>query len=311
MGTDPTLWLPEGRSTLAPEIDALFNFVNLVSLIIFLGVIAAMFYLAWHYRRRTPYDRPGLVKESKVLEAAWVVVPTILVMVTFMWGFSLFIRANVAPPDSYEIYARGVQWRWDFEYPNGTITAGELHVPVGRPVKLIMSSEDVLHSLYIPAFRTKFDVLPNRYTSLWFQATDTGEYQVFCTEYCGTSHSGMLATVIAHTPEEFEEWLQSGGDDPNVPLPQVGEQLYSNLGCRACHSLDGSVVIGPTFQGLFGKTEQLEGGGSVTVDDNYLRQSIIEPQAQIVAGFPPTMPSFAHLTERQVSGLIEFIKLQQ
>ena len=158
---------------------------------------------------------------------AWIVVPTILLLVTFFWGFSRFVRASVAPPDSYEVYVRGRQWLWEFEYPNGATSVGELHVPTDRPVRLVMSSEDVLHSFFIPAFRVKFDVLPNRYTSVWFEATEAGDYQEFCTEYCGTQHSGMLAKVVAHTPEDFQEWIESGGGMEDMPLPELGELLYT------------------------------------------------------------------------------------
>lgn len=313
MGDSGSLWMPESVSTLAPTIDNLFYFVTWVSTILFIGVVAGMVYLAWKYRRRSAEDVPEPVKESKVLEATWIVLPTLLVLVTFNWGFKAYIQAIVAPPDSYEIQVRGKQWLWEFEYPNGAITTNELRVPIGRPVKMIMSSTDVLHSFFVPAFRVKQDVLPNRYSTVWFQATKEGEYDIYCTEYCGTQHSGMLAKVMVQSQDEFNEWLESGGGNyDEMPLPEYGEVLYTQQVCNTCHSVDGSQKVGPTFQGLYGKTEQLADGSSVQVDDNYLREAILEPGASIVAGYPNVMPaSYGSLNERQVSALIAYIKAQQ
>lgn len=303
--------MPEGVSTLAPTVDNLFYFVTWVSAILFAGVIFAMVYFAFRYRRRSAEDLPVPVEESKFLEISWIVIPTILVLITFNWGFKAFIELSVSPPGAYEITVRGKQWLWEFEYPNGLITTNELHVPVDRPVRLNMSSEDVLHSLFIPEFRVKQDVLPNRYTSLWFEATREGEYNIFCTEYCGTSHSGMLATVVVESQEAFNEWLQSGGGMEDMPLPELGELLYRQQGCQACHSLDGTTVVGPSFQNLFGAQRTFTDGTSAVADENYLRESILEPNAHIVQGFQPIMPaSYGGLQERQLTALIEFIKQQ-
>lgn len=311
MGDKGTFWLPEGASTLSAEIDGLFNFVNLVSAIFFVGVIAGIILFAYKYRRRTAEEIPAPVTESKVLELAWIIVPTILVLVLFNWGFKTFIKLQVAPPDAYEIRVRAQKWMWQFEYPNGVIVPNELHVPANRPVRLVMTSADVLHSFFVPAFRVKQDVLPNRYSSVWFETTRTGEFQVFCTEYCGTQHSGMLAKVVAQPQGEFEAWLAQAGTSDDLPLPELGEQLYRQQACMTCHSIDGSRVIGPTFQGLFGKTEQLEGGGTVQVDENYLRESIVNPGAKVVAGYPAVMPPYAQLNDRQIDALIAFIQAQQ
>ena len=313
MGDNGTVWMPEGASTFAGDIDALFYFVHWSSVILFVGVVAAMCYFAVRYRRRSVEDRPVPVKENKLIEASWIVIPTILVLVVFNWGFRSFITLNVAPPDAYEIIVRGRQWLWEFEYPNGTTTIGELHVPVDRPVRLVMSSEDVIHSFFVPAFRVKHDVLPNRYTSVWFQATRTGEFDIFCTEYCGTQHAGMLGMVVVESQEDFNEWLESGGGDfDEMPLPEYGEVLYQQQGCNACHSLDGSNLVGPSFQGLYGSQHGLEDGSTVTVDENYLRESILAPAAQIAEGYQPIMPaSYSALSERQVSALIAFIEAQQ
>lgn len=312
MGDNANIWLPEALSTLAPEVDALFNFVNIVSVIIFGGVVAAIIFLTYRYRRAHPNERPIPVKESKFLEAAWVVVPTLLVLVTFVWGFRVFMRLNIAPPDSYQINVEGRQWLWNFQYPNGATTTNELHVPMGRPVRLQMSSQDVLHSFFIPVFRIKQDVLPNRYSSVWFTATKSGEYNIFCTEYCGTQHSGMIAKVVVHTQGEYEEWLRGAGIPTDMPPAEYGELLFQQQACASCHAIDGSRKVGPPLNGLFGGTEQLEGGASVQVDENYLRESILQPNAKIVAGFPPAMPaSYASLQEEQVTALIEYIKTLQ
>jgi cytochrome c oxidase subunit II len=303
-----SLWMPEAASSFAGEIDSLFYFVTWVSTILFVGIVAAMLFLAYRYRRSSSASR--LVEPNKLIEISWIIIPTILVLVVFNWGFKSFIKLNIAPPDSYEIRVTGSQWLWVFEYPNGTQTTNEVHVPVGRPVRMVMSSTDVLHSLFIPAFRVKMDVLPDRYTSIWFEATRAGEYHVFCTEYCGTQHSGMLATLVAQSQDEFNEWLRTAGVPEDMPLLEMGEMLYRQQACNNCHSLDGSQVIGPTFQGLYGRERQMQDGSTVTADENYLRESIIAPAAKIVAGFPPVMPDYSRLEERQVTALIEFIKEQ-
>ncbi len=307
-----SFWMPDGLSTLAPNVDSLFYFVTWVSSILFFGVVIAMIYFAIRYRRRSPEDIPTPVEESQLLEITWIVLPTILVLITFNWGFKGFIKLNVSPPDSYEITVRGKQWLWEFEYPNGTITTNELHVPVNRPVRLNMSSEDVIHSFFIPVFRVKMDVLPNRYTSVWFEATQSGEYDIFCTEYCGTSHSGMIAKVVVESQDSFNDWLQSGGGLADMPLEELGELMYRQQGCVACHTLDGTSLVGPSFQNLFGSQRQFTDGSTTVADENYLRESILDPMAKIVDGFQPLMPaSYTGLQERQLSALIAFIQQQQ
>ena len=307
-----TAWLPEAASTVAPEVDRLFHFWALVSALLLIGVVGAMTFFVVRYRRRHRDEVPAPVKEKKSIELAWIVVPTILVMIVFVWGFRVFIKMYTAPPDAYEILVHGYQWYWEFEYPNGVKTTGELHVPAGQPVKLRMTSADVIHSFYVPAFRVKQDVLPDRYSSLWFEATKPGEYTVFCTEYCGTQHSGMLAKVIVHPREEFETWLKSAGVPEDMPLAELGARLYREKACFSCHSIDGSPGVGPTFKGLFGHEVELEDGTTVIADENYLRESILQPGAKIVKGFPNVMPaSYASLSEREVAALIEFIKQQQ
>jgi cytochrome c oxidase subunit II len=306
-----TIWLPEQVSTLAGEVDALFYFILWTSVIIFAGVVLTMLYFVYKYRRRSPQERTELVVPSKLIEISWVVVPTILVLIIFNWGFQGFIRLNVAPADSYQINVVGKKWLWEFEYPNGARTVGELHVPVERPIRLQMSSEDVIHSFSIPAFRVKQDVLPNRYSAVWFEATREGEFQVFCTEYCGTQHSSMLAKVIVHSREGFNEWLQTGGGLDDLPLVELGERLYTQQACNACHTTDGTRTVGPTFQGLYGAERQFTDGTSAVADENYLRESILQPGVLIVEGYANVMPpSYGGLSERELNALIEFIREQ-
>ncbi len=307
-----SFWLPDGASTLSPDIDSLFYFVTWASIILFAGVVAAIAFLAYRYRRRAGAV-PARVKPSKAVEISWVVLPTILVLIVFNWGFRLFIEQSVAPPNAYEIYVRGAMWKWDFEYPTGTVSTNELHVPVDRPVRLIMSSEDVLHSFFVPAFRVKQDVLPDRYSSVWFEATRVDTFQVYCTEYCGAGHAVMLASAITHSQGDFEAWLASAGVDEDTPLPELGAQLYRQQACFGCHSLDGTEPVGPTFAGLYGKTETLEDGSTVAVDDDYLRESIVDPGAKIVQGYAnvPMPAAYTGLSDRELSALIAFIREQE
>lgn len=304
-------WLPEAASTMAPEVDSLFNFVTVVSVVLLVGVVAAMLWFVYRYRRQNPGERPAPVQESRALEISWIVVPTILVLLVFNWGFKSFVKQKTVPSDAYDIRVRAQQWGWQFEYPNGVTTSDTVYVPTGEPVKTTMSSRDVIHSFFVPAFRVKQDILPNRYTSVWFEATERGAYDVFCTEYCGLNHSEMEATVKVVSQARFDEWLEEKATPSDLPLPQLGKQLYSNQGCNACHSLDGSSGVGPTWEGLYGTTgRQMSDGSTVTVDENYLRESILKSGAKVVQGYQNNMPSFANLSAREVSALIAFIKEQ-
>lgn len=307
MGENGSSWLPEASSSFAGEIDALFNFVLVASTILFVAVVASMIYFVIRYRRRSDDYVPVPDPDNKWLEMASIVLPTILVLILFTWGFRLFITLSTAPPDSYEITVRGMQWFWEFEYSNGVISVNDLYVPIDTPVKLNMSSDDVLHSFFVPEFRVKQDVLPNRYTSLWFEATAAGEYRIYCTEYCGTQHSAMLGRVIASPQAEFDEWLESQNQD--LPPIELGEMLFTQYSCNACHSITGTRGVGPALNGIFGTTRTFEDGTSVEADDNYLRDSIVNPGVRISQGFPPAMPAtFGSLTARQIDGLIAFIK---
>jgi cytochrome c oxidase subunit 2 len=304
-----TFWLPEAASSFAGDMDALFMFVIWVTSIIFLLVVAAMGYFVTRYRRRHANERTTPVRESHVLEVAWVTLPTILSLLVFTWGFKNYVVLNTAPPDSYEIVVKGKKWFWEFHYPNGFVSVGELVVPQDRPVKLRMMSEDVLHSFFIPAFRVKQDVLPNRYTSLWFEATRADTFQVFCTEYCGTQHSGMLAEAVVMDQADFDTWL-STNSLPEGPSVEYGVQLYEQFQCQACHSIDGSRKVGPTFLGLWGdENHEMSDGSTVVVDENYIRESILMPNAKIVAGYPAAMPAnYSEWNEVQIESMIAWMK---
>jgi cytochrome c oxidase subunit 2 len=285
--------------------------VTAVSLLLLVGVTGAMLYFVYRYRRQHPGERPAPVEESRALEVSWIVVPTILVLLVFNWGFKSYVKMNTTPSGAYEIQVRAQQWNFLFEYPNG-VTSDTLYVPRGEEIKMRMSSADVLHGFYIPAFRVKYDILPNRYTSVWFEATERGDYDLFCTEYCGRDHSDMNKVVRVVSQQDFQDWLESAATPTDIPLPRLGERLYTQRGCQSCHSLDGSRKVGPTFQGLYGTTDHaMTDGSSVTVDENYLRESILKPEAKIVQGYQNLMPgAYSSLSERELSGLIEFIKEQ-
>jgi len=307
MGENGSRWLPDASSSFAGEIDALFSFVFVASTILFVAVVASMIYFVIRYRRRSDEYVPVTDPESRWLEIASIVLPTILVLILFTWGFRVFITMSTAPPDSYEITVRGKQWFWEFEYSNGVVSFNDLYVPINRPVKLNMSSADVLHSFFVPEFRVKQDVLPNRYTSVWFEATASGEYRIYCTEYCGTQHSAMLGRVIAVSQSEFDEWLESQNQD--LPPVELGEMLFTQNSCNACHSIDGIRGVGPALNDIFGTTRTFEDGTSVVADDNYLRESIVSPGVRIVQSFPAAMPAtFGSLTTKQIDGLVAYMK---
>jgi cytochrome c oxidase subunit 2 len=236
----------------------------------------------------------------------WTVIPFLITMVMFAWGAKVFFELYRAPAGAMEVYVVGKQWMWKVQHMDGQREINELHVPVGRPVKLIMGSEDVLHSYFIPAFRVKADVIPGRYNMLWFTASKPGRYQLFCAEYCGTKHSGMIGTIIAMEPTEFQAWV--GGGAPSDTPAAAGERLYQSQGCVACH-VEGARIPAPLLTNVFGHQVTLQGGGTVVADEAYLRESIVDPQAKIVAGFQPLMPTFQGLvTEEQLLQLVAYIK---
>lgn len=305
--------LPAEGSSYARSVDDLYMFIVYLSAFFFLLIAGLLVYFVWRYRRRGQDDVTPDISHSFKLEVIWTVVPLILVIVIFFWGFTSYMEATVAPGGALEIQAVAKKWLWQFEYPDGTRTINEIYVPAGQPVRLIMSSEDVIHSFYVPSFRIKMDVLPSRYTSTWFQPRGEGVHTLFCAEYCGRGHSDMLGKIHVVSEEKYREWRELGDERTrNMPLAELGAILYESKGCETCHSLDGSRREGPSFQGIWDEQHTMADGASVLVDENYLRESILQPQAKIRSGYEGIMPTFQGLLrDREISALIEFIKAQQ
>jgi cytochrome c oxidase subunit 2 len=297
------LW-PARASSTAGNVDALFIFLLIVSGMMTLLIFTAVVYFAARYRHRK-----GVMAEqiegSTPLELTWSIVPFGVFLVIFAWGAVVYFKGRTPPRDATEVYVVAKQWMWKLEHAEGQREINELHVPVGRDVKLIMTSQDVIHSFYVPAFRVKQDVLPGRYTMLWFRAIKPGTYHLFCAEYCGTQHSGMIGDIVVLEPAQYEAWMSSGSSGP---LSASGEKIFTELGCATCHRTDFQ-GRGPNLLGVFGKPVQLEDGRIVTVDENYVRESILDPGAKVVKGFKPVMPTFQGLvSEEQVNALVAYVK---
>src|SRR3954470_20076206 len=299
---------PEQASTFAPEVDHLLYFLTAVTVFFSVLIFCAIFYFAIKYRRRSENELPRVQHTGYALEIVWSVIPFGITMVMFPWGSSLFFTASRPPANSLQIYAVGKQWMWKLEHMEGRREINELHVPVGVPVKLTMTSEDVIHSFFIPAFRTKQDVVPGRYTTAWFEATKAGEYHLFCAEYCGTKHSQMIGSIKVMEPAAFQTWLAGGATGSPA---QEGEKLFQSLACITCHRAD-SQGRGPRLEGLFGRTVHLSGGQTIVADADYIRESILNPTAKVVEGYQPIMPTFQGLvTEESVMQLIAYIQSLQ
>jgi cytochrome c oxidase subunit II len=294
-------WMPDQASTLAPQVDHLYYFLVAVTVFFTVLIFVMIVYLGLKYRRKSEV-MPALVHGNLKLEVAWTIVPLMFVIVMFVWGASLFVRMSKPPDTAMDIYIVGKQWMWYAQHPSGAKENNSLHVPVGKPIKLTMASQDVIHSFYIPAFRVKQDVIPGRYSYEWFTPTAVGEYHLFCAEYCGTGHSQMVGTVYVMDPAKYQAWLS--GAPREEPMEKSGERLFTQYGCATCHGQQG-----PTMAGLFGSERTLADGSKVIADKDYLRESILNAPAKLVAGFPPIMPSYrGQLNEEQVSQLIVYIK---
>ena len=308
-----SVWFPESRSTLSSNVDLLYNVIFWGSTLIFVILLAiVIFFLVKYKRTKRNFKAKRQVTDNLKLELAWTIIPLFFLMAIFWWGFKDYLKLTIAPPDSMKIRVTAKKWLWKFEYPQyGVKLLNELVVPVDQPIKLIMSSEDVLHSFFIPNFRVKKDAVPNYYSSLWFEANKPGVYRIFCTEYCGDGHSVMGAQLRVLSREDFDDWVTSGLGTDDIPLDKLGEKLYSAKACNACHSLDGTMMSGPSWKNLYGKDRLLTDDSIVKADDNYLRESIVNPAAKIVSGYMPVMPSYAGLlNDREINALIEFIKSQ-
>lgn len=319
--------MPPRASSVATEMDLLYLFITAVSAFFVVLVAALVFIFAVKYRRRHPDEVGADIHGSLVLELTWTFIPFVLSMVMFVWGADLFFRLARPPVDAMDIYVVGKQWMWKVQHPSGVREINQMHVPIGRNVRITLGSEDVLHDYSIPAFRVKMDAVPGRLTTLWFNATEPGTYHIFCAEYCGTKHSGMIGEVIAMAPQDYEAWLTASGavtvvtaGPPGAAGPaggsvqspaESGRALFATFGCVACHRDDGATGLGPALGGVAGSTVPLADGRSVVADDNYLRESIMNPSAKIVQGFtsPSIMPPFqGSVSEEQVMQLIAYIK---
>jgi cytochrome c oxidase subunit 2 len=297
---------PPGASTVSTEMDLLYAFIVAVCAFFTVLVVAVMVYFTLKYRRQHPDDVGADIHGSIVLELTWTIIPFILSMIMFGWGASLFYRLSRPPQGAMEITVVGKQWMWKVQHPEGVREINELHVPLGRPVRLSIGSEDVIHDFAIPAFRVRMDAVPGKLTTMWFEATMTGAFHIYCDQYCGTRHSQMIGVVYAMEPQDYAAWI-AGGRSTSTPVT-AGEQLFTQFQCNTCHKPDGS-GRGPSLVGLYGKTVSLSDGRKMTVDENYLRESIVNSQAKVVQGFQPIMPAFQGLmTEEQLLQVIAYIK---
>jgi cytochrome c oxidase subunit 2 len=338
--------LPLAGTEVAARWDTLYLFLVWISVIFFIAVIGAMVYFVWKYSHRSGL-KPKYITGNHLLEAAFVVGPTLLLLMIFGWGYSVYHQMTAAPTDAYEIRVIAKQWLWQFQYDNGRTTTAELYVPLNRPVKLIMTSQDVLHSFFVPNFRIKQDVVPGMYTSIWFEAKVPGRHQVFCAEYCGTSHSGMLAQVIVLDDDQWKAW-NAGKKLPPIPdareladndttsadrktadvaadsvsgsqaapaaaaqltMAQQGKNLFEVKGCTSCHGINGEQKTGPSLVGIYGQEVEFANGQRLVRDENYLHESIVKPNAKIVRGYQALMPTYqGQLTALEMNSIIAYIK---
>lgn len=303
---------PEAASTFAGQVDGLYAFLILVSAFFSLAIAFVIIYFAIKYRRKDesippPIDEHGL--GGMILEITWSVIPLGLSMIMFAWGASVFFTESRPPADSMEIYVTGKQWMWKIQHLEGAREINELHIPVDRNIRLTLTSEDVIHDFYVPAFRTKTDVLPGKYTTEWFHPTKVGAYHIFCAEYCGTKHSGMIGVVYVMSQADYDDWLGKGSGEGS--MAEQGQALFNQLGCGNCHPSTVQRTGGraPNLNGIYGTTVDVKDGTKVKADATYIRESILFPQSKLVAGYDDIMPTFKGLvTEDGLLKLVEYVK---
>ena len=327
-------FMPPAASEVASGVDSIYAFLLVASLISFIILIGGLMWFVWKYKRQTDNDKTAYITHNHALEFLWSFIPFVIFMICFGWGTKVYLQMRTQHEDAMEVHVYGKKWAWEFVYKNGRKEAGDvddkgkpipptLVVPINKPVKLIMTSvkvnpddkvdRAVLHSFYVPAFRVKQDVVPGAYSALYFTPNKLGTFHVFCTEYCGTGHSNMLAAVKVVEANEFDNWVlgeSGGGAGGELSLADKGKKIYATRLCAGCHSLDGSAMAGPTWKGLWGSQKAFADGSSATVDENYIRESIMNPNAKIVKGFQPNqMPSFqGQLSDEDILAVIEFMK---
>lgn len=305
-----SFWMPPQASTTASNVDFVFYFITGIAIFFFVLIVTLMVLFIFLYRRREGHKEQQTTTHNTTLEMVWTIIPLIIVIIIFYFGFKAFMDNAVIPANAYEIKVYGQKWNWNFMYPKTGHFDQDLHVPVDTPVKLTIISEDVTHSLFIPAFRLKMDAVPGRYTYAWFRANQEGEFPLYCAEYCGTQHSDMTAMVVVHPPGEFEKWLREASDFlKKMPPAEAGERLYQLRGCKQCHSIDGTSGQGPSLKDIWGEEQPLRDGSRVVVDENYIRESLLEPNAKVVAGYDAIMPTAqGKLSNEEIDAIIEFIK---
>jgi cytochrome c oxidase subunit II len=318
-----TFWMPKSVNSAADESDIMFYSVLALSIFFFIAIAIAVVYLTIKYRHRPGHKPQPSAAHNDAMEITWTVIPTIITVFLFWYGWRSYINVVTPPQKAVEIDVLAWRWNWQFTHANG-VTDSDLHVPSNTPVRLVMTSKDVLHAFYAPAMRVKQDIIPRRYTYAWFNATKPGTYRLTCAEYCGTSHAQMAclqtdkhtgaclrrAVVVVHAPGDYERYLaDKEAESTKLPPEELGKKLYEKKGCNACHTVDGTPRVGPSFYQSFGTTVSLADGSKVPMDENYIRESLMSPQAKARPGFPPSMPSFeGQLKEVEITGLIAYIK---
>lgn len=303
--------LPVRASTFAEEVDLFYFALVGVTLFFTIVIYLMIWYFSVRYRRGKKADRSNAPTHNNLLEAVWIIIPLGIALAIFAWSAKIFFDLKTPPTDTMKIHAIGKQWMWKFVNEEGLYEVNELHVPVGRAVEIKMISQDVLHDLFFPAFRTKQDVVPGRYSTVWFEATKTGVYNIFCAEYCGLLHSGMIGKVYVMEPADYDAWLASGGASGTTENAMSdGERLFTELACHTCHKgPEESNARGPSLHGVFGKQQPLADGGAVVVDEEYIRESILVPTAKVAEGFAPVMPTYkGQVNEEQIIQLVSYIK---
>lgn len=303
--------MPTAATDVASKVDSLYNFLLVSSFIACVILIGGMIYFAYKYQRKSVHAKSAYITHNTFLEFLWSFIPLVIFLAVFAWGWIIFHEMRKMPDNALEIHVRGKQWAWEAEYKSGVKAANLIKVPINRDVKLILSSMDVIHSFYVPSFRIKQDAVPGRYTALWFRANKLGEFHIFCTEFCGTQHSGMIGKLHVVPQEEFDQWLEDESKFSTLPLAKKGEKLFQLKACSGCHSVaDKTVKAGPALYQKFGSQENLSDDSTITVDEQYIRESVLNPSAKIVKGFAAgVMPAFqGQLSEDELSALIEYLK---
>ncbi|MEP7354021.1 MAG: cytochrome c oxidase subunit II [Acidobacteriota bacterium] len=307
--------LPPQGSAYAGEVDDVFLGLYWLSQVLFWGITLAAIYFAWRYRYKEGRVTPHITHNT-TLEVLWSAGPTLLCVGIFFWGLNGWMKYAVAPGDAMEVLVTGKQWLWQFEYPDGSRTINDLHVPVGKPVKFTMTSEDVLHDFFVPDMRVKHDIIPGRYTQIWFKPDAVGKHTFTCAEYCGKDHSGMKGIMTVESDADFAKFLETGGTEWEDYFPpkanrqaEWGKLQYERKGCNSCHSVDGSKSKGPSWKGIYMKMEAMNSGKSMMVDDDYIRDSMLNPQSNVVQGYEPIMPTFqGTLKPNEIRGLVAYIQ---